>query len=223
MKIIRNVWEKIDEEIRISIEVLFWAAFLVMGLSFGFYLVRGIDFWGAILVEAHGMLLNIFVFGILLIMLNKKRSKRSSIEKYKDEIDDFRDWHTEEAAFRIRGNIRRLNQRGVHKIDLRRCFLQNMDLTGVDLRGSKFSGATLTNAILRDADLRETSLDKCNLEGADVTNADISGASLQYSIGLTTEQLTTVKALEGTKMDEILTVALKSAELHVLEQTERAN
>lgn len=60
-----------------------------------------------ILVEAHGMLLDIFVIGVIILMLNQMGEKQRTIQRYQDEIDDFRKWESEEAAHRIAGNIKK--------------------------------------------------------------------------------------------------------------------
>ncbi len=63
-----------------------------------------------VFVKAHGMLFDILVIGILILFLSKLAEKRIANQRYLDEIDDFRDWESDEAAHRIAGNIRRLNK-----------------------------------------------------------------------------------------------------------------
>ncbi len=97
--------------------LLFWFGVAVIGfsasLSLSYYISDFHNFWGQILAEAHGMIFDIAVIGILLFWLKSNGATRQQIRTYKDEIDDFRLWESEEAAFRTVGNIKRLNR---HKI-----------------------------------------------------------------------------------------------------------
>ena len=64
------------------------------------------------------MILDIAVIVILILWLNQNGEIRQRIRTYKDEIDDFRLWESEEAAFRTVGNIKRLNRHKIHDINL---------------------------------------------------------------------------------------------------------
>jgi uncharacterized protein YjbI with pentapeptide repeats len=174
---IKISWNGLDDEIKIMIEVFFWAVLFVMGLSFGFYIIKGMDFYEKILVEAHGMVMDIFVFGVLIFYINRKSGKRMEVKRYKDEIDDFRNWKTPESAYRITGNIRRLTRNGVTRINLSDCFLREMDL--------------------RDLNLQQADLTNADLRGASLVGADLRGAK-----GLTVEMLCEVKTLHKARLDQ---------------------
>ena len=149
--------------------------------------------WHDILVEANGMVFDLFVFGILLSVYESLREKRGAIERLIEEIDDYREWDEKEATYRIAGAVRRLNKRGVTKIHLTACFLSNASLQGVDLsgsfiilanlsraklHGSKLSRVNLMGANLSEADLSETDLSRADLSGANLSGANLSGANL---------------------------------------------
>jgi len=76
-----------------------------------------------ILVEANGYLLDLFVFGVLILFFNKLIEKRRIKQHYHEEIDDYRDWIAEGSKFRIIGNIKRLAKLGETCLDLNRCYL----------------------------------------------------------------------------------------------------
>src|SRR5262245_55376881 len=104
----------VEKPLLTSSMVLLFVAILVLGFSFRYYLADFGSFWPQILAEAHGMIFDIAVIGILLTWLNQNGERRQRIRTYKDEIDDFRLWESEEAAFRTVGNIKRLNR---HRIN----------------------------------------------------------------------------------------------------------
>ncbi len=65
------------------------------------------------------MLFDILVIGIFILSLNRLAEKRIENQRYIDEIDDFRGWRSKEAAYKIAGNIRRLNRNGFKGQDKR--------------------------------------------------------------------------------------------------------
>jgi len=141
-----------------------------------------------VLVEAHGMLFDILIIGTFIFALHtlveSRREKKRNIERWQEEIDDFRGWESEEAKVRILGNIKRLNRNGVTEINLAECFLNNADLSNTNLKGADFSGAYLRKADFRGANLERIRLTGAKLEGAlfrlaNLKRADLLGTNLE--------------------------------------------
>jgi len=142
------------------------------------------DFIEGILIEAHGMLLDILVIGILILWLNEKREESFRNERYQDEIDDFRGWQSEEAMYRIRGNIKRLNANGVTNINLYNCYMKNVKLAGVNLSEASLQGSDVGNgyfvgAILKRARFEGAYMGDVNLRGANLRGANLERARCQ--------------------------------------------
>lgn len=168
--------------VHVGIFVLIINSFVVYALIFGFGFSSDGEFWKGILVEAHGMLFDIAIIGVLILWLNKKGEKRLEIQRYKDEIDDFRYWKSEEAMHRIVGNIRRLNKKGVSSIHLNECYLKNANLSGVTLQGAYLVNATLNGAILFSTNLRYADLRNANFIDANLHTADFREADLRLAL-----------------------------------------
>ncbi len=195
----------ITNPVAIAITVFIVVTIIVISLSFKHYdSVFGLN----VLVEAHGMLFDILVIGILILFLNRLAEKRIANQRYEDEIDDFRDWKEMEAAYRIAGNIKRLNKNGfkgrinlgncylkdtnlahtnLNKANLRRAILQGVLLNGADLQGAILHGADLQGANLNAnlwvvTSLKSKHTGAANLQGANLTRANLSGAGLQGAI-----------------------------------------
>lgn len=134
--------------------------------------------WHDIKVEAHGVIFDLVVFGILWSFYDALRLKQERIQKYENEIDDFRGWDEKEAMYRITGNIRRLNRNGIKKINLSSCFLNDADLKGLNLQASELEMAKLENADLRDINFRNAILYHANLIRTDLRQAILTGANL---------------------------------------------
>jgi uncharacterized protein YjbI with pentapeptide repeats len=173
--------EIIDKVITNEVKIAFWVSWLffilVTGLTYIFFKYKG-DFLRSIFIEAHGMLFDLFVIATFILWLNKKAEKKRKIQRWQEEIDDFRGWDEKEATFRILGNIKRLNRNGITKINLTYCFLKEADLREADLRGADFSGANLEGADLTGIDLKGADLSVANVTGADLRGAYLKGADL---------------------------------------------
>lgn len=193
---LKNRFEYIIERpILTSSIVLAILAVLVLGLSLPYYLDNFKGFAGQILAEAHGMLFDIAVIGILIFWLNKNGEKRQRIRTYKDEIDDFRLWESEEAAFRTVGNIKRLNRHEIHEINLVNCHLSKTNLNYVNLKDSNLNSADLNNSYLIETNLSNTRLNQTNLENSNLNQANMEGA---YASGANFKDAYLIKAnLQG--------------------------
>jgi uncharacterized protein YjbI with pentapeptide repeats len=166
--------------------VLFLVASIVIALSFGHYVSKDHHFYENILVEAHGMIFDLLIIGLLLVWLNKIGEKRIRIKRHQEEIDDFRHWVSEEASFRVAGDIKRLNKDEVYNIELFNCNLKNVNLNNVNLTGSNMNNiqleeTTLQNAILTGVRLNQGNLQNAKLQKAKLHNAQLSGANMQFT------------------------------------------
>ncbi len=184
MKKIKSVFGKLRDKFHQVIEnpiltaslVLLVLSILVVGLSLPYYLNAFELFWYQILAEAHGMLFDIAVIAILLFWLNKSGETRQRIRTYKDEIDDFRLWESDEAAFRTVGNIKRLNRHNIYEINLVKCHLVRTNLNYVNLAGSNMNSANFSNSTLIETNLENTRLNQTNFENSNMNQANLNGA-----------------------------------------------
>lgn len=134
--------------------------------------------WHDVIVESHGVLFDLFVFGVVLAIYDALRQRRERVERYKEEIEDYRGWDEKEASYRIRGLIRRLQNDGETYLDLRKCYLVDTDLSGFDLSKADLSKANLSGANLTDANLSGANLVGANLTNANLTRANLTKADL---------------------------------------------
>ncbi len=166
----------IEKPLLTSTLVLVVVSVIVIGLSLRYYINDFDAFWAQILAEAHGMIFDIAVIGILIFWLNQNGEVRQRIRTYKDEIDDFRLWESEEAAFRTVGNLKRLNRHNIHEINLVNCYLARTNLNYVNLKGSNLNSANISNSSLIETNLENTRLNQTNMENSNLNQADLKGA-----------------------------------------------
>jgi uncharacterized protein YjbI with pentapeptide repeats len=184
MAFFTNRLAKLKERLNLIIEkplltttlVLIVVAIIVLGLSLKYYIEDFDGFIPQILAEAHGMIFDIAIIGILIFWLNQNGEIRQRIRTYKDEIDDFRLWESEEAAFRTVGNIKRLNRHGIYEVNLVNSFLARTNLNYVNLTGSNLNSANISQSSLIEANLENTRLNQTNMENSNLNQVNLKSA-----------------------------------------------
>ncbi|MBS1490760.1 MAG: pentapeptide repeat-containing protein [Bacteroidetes bacterium] len=168
--------EIVERPLLTSSLVLLGVTVVVLGLSLPYYIEDFHSFFGQIMSQAHGMIFDIAVIGILIFWLNQNGEVRQRIRTYKDEIDDFRLWESEEAAFRTVGNIKRLNRHKIYEINLVNCHLIRTNLSHVNLHSSNLNSADVSNSSLIETCLENTRLNQTNFENSNLNQANLKGA-----------------------------------------------
>ena len=181
----------IEKPLLTSTLVLILVTILVLGLSASYYINEFDTFIQQVLAEAHGMIFDIAVIGILIFWLNQNGEIRRRIRTYKDEIDDFRLWESEEAAFRTVGNIKRLNRHHIHEINLVNCHLPRTNLNYVNLEGSNMNSANISQSVLIESNLENARLNQTNFENSTLNQANLQGA---YASGANFKDAFLIKA-----------------------------
>lgn len=162
--------------------ILFLSIVFLLDWILGF---NSFEDWKGVLTEAHGMLLDILVFGILFSIYDRIRlsfekekkeirDKEDKIERYLEEIEDFRYWHSEEASHRIAGNIKRLNILGKNQFDFTDSYLEKANLDAVNLENSNFVRAQFRNAYLSKVNMKKSCLSFGNFSECNFALADLS-------------------------------------------------
>lgn len=127
-------------------------------------LFSGIKYKEDVLVEAHGLLFDLFVFGIVLSFYeaiktqydNEKKeenNRKQRIERHEEQIDYLKHWKSEEAKFIIRGHIRSLNKEEITKINL----------SDVDISSDNYQKIRIEDLKLDDSELFRTNLSNLTL------------------------------------------------------------
>ncbi len=190
-KIQKYINRILEEPIIISFLVLIVMSLIVIGLSVPLYLSDTHDFYVNVLAEAHGMIFDIAVIGILIFWLNGVGLKRQRIRSYRDEIDDFRMWESEEAAFRTVGNIKRLNRHNIFNLDLVNCHLEKTNLNYVVLNGANLNNANISYSNLIQANLESARLNRANFENSNLNQVNLKKA---YASGANFKDANMIKA-----------------------------
>lgn len=152
-----NLGESIySDNVKISWLVLFFATLLLLGMGWRLKdSLKANEIWVGVFVEMFGMIFDILLLVLLFNWITAKGERKKAIDRYLEEISDLSYWKSEEAKFRIRGNILRLNQLGITKLNL-----SEIDMTGLKLDGIKINGS-----ILNEIDFTNSNMNKAELIG----------------------------------------------------------
>lgn len=185
-------WNLIEERVApLRADRFVLLSFLVFLVGMGGVVPFSLDYWLHepefilnLFAEAHGVLLDLLLFGCLLLWFDQKAERQRRIEQYENAINDFLGWETEEAMYRITGNIRRLNREGAAPETLKEAYLREGDLQDADLSETSLQSATLSEANLQNADLSDTYLGTADFSGANLRKANLSGAHFGVLAGM---------------------------------------
>ncbi len=235
----KSIFEKfITNEVLIAVFILILAALLIILPTYLRGKYSDQVYLENILLEAHGMIFDLIVIGVLSTWLIKRGQKRQMIQHYQDEIDDFRNWESEEAAHKILGNVKRLNKLKVASIDLSFCYLKNIrikalnlekselfkiDLDGSSLESTNFNGASMTesnlsNTHLRFSTMKGTRLGYANLQNADLRDTDLEGADLYKAnlknANLRGANLRVARSITVDQLSQVKTLHMAILDIH---------
>lgn len=108
-----------------------------------------------IIVEFHGLIFDLIIFGLLITIYDSVKSRQDKIIRYKEEIQDYSGWESDEAKYRIKGLIKRLINLNAKKVGLFGCFIKNCPYTK-KMTDWKFATAKLYNSHFIDCDLSKS-------------------------------------------------------------------
>ncbi len=190
---------RIDRPVLLSLSI-----FVVLGVVTGSvaweYWRGDPDFVANVVAELHGMLMDLLLFGCLLLWLDQKAERRRRIRRYRDSIEDFLGWRSDEAHHRIVGNIRRLNRENEAPETLKNAHLHGANLQDVDLSDASLTGADLSGADLVHANLANTYLGSVDLRGANLQEANLAGAHFGEFVRRTAEEGASQTRLAGANL-----------------------
>lgn len=182
-------YDTIKSPFRMTFFFLVLLSFFVYRLARSYY---DREFFEGIIVEAHGVVFDVFIFGVLLLWLNSFGEKARKIQHYLDEIDDFSGWESHEASCRIAGNIKRLNELGDRELMINDAYLvkamifpshhiKGKSPQKLNLRKSLFLNSNLNQSLLASVDWRFANIEWCVFNKAELMDVNFSESQIVQS------------------------------------------
>lgn len=176
-----KIWRAIYlDNVKLSVFVLILALFLlsILWLLYGKDL-KASDIGQGVFIETFGMVFDVILLVLLFNFISSKGEKENAIRKYNEEIEDFREWKSEEAKYRIRGNIIRLNRLNYNKFDLAFIDLSNLKLLDCKFSFSNLVNTDFSNTNLNKAEFVEILCSDSKFNSCFLHLSDFSKATLQ--------------------------------------------
>lgn len=157
------------------------------------------SFWENVLVEAHGLVFDILVLGLIFVWMDTYRQKRESIARDLENLWDLNTL-TEEVYQKKKVNIlKRLNTNKTYKIDVTDliltnktkikdisfansglfglkfldCLIFNLKIKHSKLNSAEFSDSVIKNTEITDSYLKNANFKSASLLGLNFTNSDL--------------------------------------------------
>lgn len=135
-----------------------------------------------ILVEAHGLVFDLFVFGIVITIFDFIRNRREKRSKYNEEIEDLIGWKNEEAKFRILAKVKRLYDLGQRRFFLSNLYLKGADLSVYDLTNSVIVLTNIKKGSFIRSNLKNVQLQASKLNKVYFTSANLENTNLEHAV-----------------------------------------
>lgn len=173
-----------DEPIRFFQQLLLVLTGILVALDISVYPLAT-NFVQNLIIEAHGIIPDLLIFGILMTVYERWREK---VTVHKESLETYMGQNTPEATEAIIRIVKEMN-----KLDASRFHLSECTLAQQDLRHCDFTGSSLHRVNFEAADLTLAELDKCRMRdvnfanavlrsvtfyGSDLDKIDFSGAKL---------------------------------------------
>jgi uncharacterized protein YjbI with pentapeptide repeats len=197
------------------LDTLIGPSFIVLMICLAFAIIWGgvssFPEHGDLLVEFWGLIFDVCVILVGFGFIQYWKQKRDDIARQHELIEDFKDWNSKEARYRILGALRRLNRSGQTEVNLSGTVFKDVSFrkNGItSLRGSLLSGggwgfegyrtSQFTKVDFSGVDCRNVIFEKgtvlnniligpsaqyldCSFWEADLQNAIFDGATLKWS------------------------------------------
>lgn len=141
-------------------------------------LYEGREFWESVLVEAHGMILDIFILGVVVLLLLNRFEKKREISELHSKIEFNRHIKSEDAKYNIISAIGLLNKVNQTKFDLHQCDLSGLIMTKANLSGSSIHAAKFLNTNLKDSNFTKINGERSIFNKATLNNVNFNSSRL---------------------------------------------
>jgi DNA-binding protein len=199
-------------------------------------------FWENILVELHGMMIELVVVGVLVVWLDSRRKKNVEVTRLTEDLEDFAMLDSPEINIKKMGHLKRLNDIGVQELKVRNLVLNKIKIKDITLLksniiGLKVNEGTIYNTTFKEVSMRSssfiktiiknTTFENCTLlnskftegtckgvsfKGSSVEYADFSDCNLQSAIFINSD-VRGVK-LQGANLKQCTFIGAKNIDIN---------
>lgn len=207
----KRSWGIMDDPIKTAISIFFITILLVFSITAGWDWISSTimpntrlglysaEFWENVLVEMHGMTVELAVVGILLLWLDGRRDKKKNLAQCRQDLKSYANMDFPESHLKkinaikilINAQERGLDARYLHlagralsEINIVEWNLIGLKLNGGKLESSHFSSVNarscnFVQSTLRDVIFERGSLYRCKFEGASLRQVKFRSVNIE--------------------------------------------
>lgn len=116
------------------------------------------EFWENVLVEAHGMVFDILIIGVIVVWLDTRRTTFNEIKDMVNELSDMSYLDLPEVNHRKIGMMHRLNKLGVNSFNVEELIINKVRLKGLVSKASNLNYLKVVSSSITEAQFYETTL-----------------------------------------------------------------
>lgn len=165
----------------VFLTTVFWPyiySFLSQYKSLGLY---ERSFFENLLVEAHGLVFDVFVLGLVFAWIDGHRQKREAIARNLEGLWDLSSFDDKKYVKRKINIIKRLNGFGVNKIDVTDLTLKDEELTGFRFMKSNLFGLSFRGCSIIELNIYDSQLNSSNFSGSNFKKAKLLNTNFNNS------------------------------------------
>ena len=137
------------------------------------------SFWENVLVEAHGLVFDILVLGLVLVWMDTYRLKRESRTRDLENLWDLNTL-TKEVYQKKKVNIlKRLNEHNTYKIDVTDLMLKNIKVKDVSFTNSGLFGLKFLDCAIFNLEIKNSKLNSADFTDSVIKNSEITDSYLK--------------------------------------------
>ncbi|BBN80459.1 hypothetical protein PA25_04440 [Pseudoalteromonas sp. A25] len=158
----------------------FWpqvSSFIFPNTTLGLY---DKSFWENVLVEAHGLVFDIFVLGLIFVWMDTYRQKRESIDRDLENLCDFNTL-TDNIYLKKKVNIiKRLNKNKIYKIDVTDLIINKKTrIKDISFEHSNLFGLKIMDCQVFNLKIKNSKLNSADFSKSVIRNSEITGSYLK--------------------------------------------
>jgi hypothetical protein len=191
----------LDNQMKTAVLIFVFVAFVVFFITADWGWVSGKifpnttiglynrDFWENVLVEMHGMVVELAVVGILLVWLDGRRDKKQKLSQCREDLKNYAKLDFPEAHLKKIGILKTLVLAGEKGLDARYLHLSGRNLSDINIInwnmiGLKVNDGKLEASRFDGVDARSSNFVKCKIknvtfEGGSLYRCKFEGAKLR--------------------------------------------
>ena len=140
------------------------------------------DFWENVLVEAHGMIFDILIIGVIVVWLDTRRTNHNEKKSMLNELSDMSYLDLPEVNHRKVGMMHRLNNLGVITFNIEGLILTNVRIKRLRFEGSNFSFLKTIDSSISGTEFIETSLFRADFSEADIKSTRFISCEMKKAV-----------------------------------------